>query len=418
MEAISTGSTLGPVFARGEGCWLFDKGGRRFFDGTSGSGALSLGHRHPAVLEAVRAQLERLVHTGCKLKSDVRERLAERICALAPFPGAAALFTVIGAEAVEAALKVARASTGRRGLVCFRHAYHGKTAGALSLTWRREFRPYSELPAANVIEAGYPSHEGLGEGASVEAHLDAFADALHGAEREGNPVAAVVLEPVQVTEGLHAPGLRFLEGVIETSHRAGALVVFDEIYTGLGRCGRPFYCQGMEAKPDLLLVGKSLGNGFPISMVVGPAAIINALPAGVQTSTFSGHPVSCAAGLAVLDVVEERALWREAEAGGTRLLAGLRALEPETGFMRGSRGVGMLAAFDCLDDSGRPSPVSARRFQREALAEGLLLFGGGRNDATIKVVPPVLMDSVEEAFLISALRKAALRTSMGGPDVV
>jgi 4-aminobutyrate aminotransferase-like enzyme len=416
MESRSTGSFDCPPFTRGQGPWLYDQEGNSWFDGTAGSGALSLGHNPPEVLDAVRRQLDRLVHTGCKLNSDVRAELMARLCALAPFDRAAALPAVVGTEAVESALKVARAATGRRSVVAFHHAFHGKSSGSLALTWRESFKAYSNLRHDDVFRSSFPAAGAAGavvaDDAGVDSALGELEEILARAAAAGNPPAAVILEPIQVTEGVQIPGARFLEGVIDLARGAGALVIFDEIYTGFGRSGALFYCQKLSRRPDLLLVGKSLGNGFPISAVLGEAEVINALPSGVQTSTYSGHPLASAAALAVIDVVLERRLWEEAARRGAELLAALRGMAARHPFVVRPRGEGMLLAFDLVQDSGAPAPDLAREFLAAARRERLILFGGGVDGATVKLVPPVVLADEEAAFLSRTLLAAADRIAL------
>ncbi|MDD4965737.1 aspartate aminotransferase family protein [Halothiobacillus sp.] len=402
-EAVSTGSPGAPRFVTGDGCWLFDRNGRRYFDGTAGSGAISLGHQHPAVCEAVVKQLERLTHTGCKLQSDVRERLVERIGELSPYQRCAVLFTVIGTEAVEASLKVARAYTGRRRVVAFRHAFHGKSAGAIGATWRPEFRRYSSFAADDWFIADFPDSD-QGDEAVDEAlrQLDQLLD-----DAAGDPPAAVIMEPVQITEGVEIPEARFLEGVIRAARRVGALAIFDEIYTGFGRCGTLFYSDRLAETPDLTLVGKSLGNGFPISLVLGAPEVINALPSGIQTSTYSGFPPACAAAEAVTNVMVAERLWESSATLGRDLLDGLRSLDEEHSFIVRPRGAGLALAFDCLDEAGRPSAARATRFVEEAVARGVLLFRGGPLGAAVKLVTPMLMDAEEHDFLQGTLIETA-----------
>lgn len=416
MESRSTGSFDVPSFTRGQGAWLYDEDGNGWFDGTAGSGALSLGHNPPEVLAAVHRQLDRLVHTGCKLGSDVRAELVARLCALSPFDNPAVLPAVAGTEAVESALKVARAATGRQSVVAFHHAFHGKSAGSLTVTWRESFRAYSNLRHDDVFRASFPPTDSTDAG--VGAALSELREILARAAAAGNPPAAVILEPIQVTEGVQIPGARFLEGVIDLARSAGALVIFDEIYTGFGRSGALFYCHKLARRPDLLLVGKSLGNGFPISAVLGEAEVINALPSGVQTSTYSGHPLSSAAALAVIDLILERRLWEEAARRGAELLAVLREMATRHPFMACPRGEGMLLAFDFVQEDGSPAPDLAREFLAAARRERLILFGGGVAGATVKLVPPVVLSDEEAAFLSGTLRSVAGRLSVGVPRVV
>jgi 4-aminobutyrate aminotransferase/(S)-3-amino-2-methylpropionate transaminase len=411
-EARSTGTVLGPEFVQGAGPWLYAEDGTAWFDGTAGSGAVTLGHQHPAVTAAAVAQLGRLTATGCKLGSDARRRMTARLARLSPYRDPAVLPTATGAEAVESALKIARAATGHRGVVAFRHGYHGKTAGALALTWRPEFKAYSALPDGEVgtVELPDPRHPRPDDDERLRASLTAALDALDA--RGGT--AAVVLEPVQVTEGVLAVAPAVLDEIARQAHARGALLVLDEIYTGLGRAGRLFTAELMAERPDLTLVGKTLGNGFPVAAVVGEREIVDTLPPGVQTSTFSGQPVSCAAAAAVLETLEAEDLPARARALGARLADDLAALSLRHPWMASIRTVGALAAFDCVRDSA-PDPALARAVTGAALRGRLLLFGGGPEGATVKIVPPALLTEDDYRYLADGLAAALDAAGRGEP---
>lgn len=414
-EARSTGTTLGPAFHSGQGPWLRTADGTAWFDATSGSGAATLGHQHPAVTAAATEQLGRLVHTGCKLGSDARAGMVRLLGELSPYRSPAVLPTATGAEAVESALKIARAATGRRAVVGFTHGYHGKTAGALGLTWRAEFKRYSAVPSDTVVTATLPELRGAraADPEDATAFLSGLEAALDRADRLGG-AAAVVLEPVQVTEGVLIVPPSLLDAIARAAHARGALLVLDEIYTALGRAGRMFTAELMSETPDLTLVGKTLGNGFPIGAVVGEREVVNALPAGVQTSTFSGHPVSCAAAVAVLETVVAEDLPARARALGARLAGDLEPLAKTYPWLSRVRTAGALAAFDCVRD-GQPDPALARAVREAALRGRLLLFGGGPEDSTVKLVPPALLAERDYEALVTGVTAAVGEADRGLP---
>lgn len=401
-EARSTGSKLGPDFHSGQGAWLITSNGERYFDGTAGSGAISLGHQHPAVVAACQQQLNRLTHTGCKLGSDVRTQLAETIAKLVPFKDANVLFCVIGTEAVETAFKVARAKTGRKPIAGLEYAFHGKSSGALAITWRWHFKKYSFIsPEDSCI---IPSRD-LSDANLIRRALESFRTQLSEAAARNMLPAAIIFEPVQVTEGVRLFPTEYLDGLLRIAREFGVISIMDEIYTGMGRCGRLFFCQYLSQKPDLILLGKSLGNGMPISLVVGERDLINVLESGVQTSTYSGHPLACAAALAVCDQVMLTQLWEKAERLGAELAEFVRSELAPIGLVSAVRQIGMLIGFDLSSDR-LPGDQLCQRFISIALAHNLLLFGGGAKDNTIKLVPPVEISDSELAFLKNSLRQA------------
>lgn len=395
-----------PVFTSGEGCWLYDTSGVRFFDLTGGSGAVNLGHQHPRVVSAAAAQLRRLIHTGWNIPTDTRAELVGKLGEFSPYAECGVLFTVSGTEAVEAALKVARAHTGRRLVVTFERGYHGKSAGSLAVTWRERFKKFSVLPEGGVVTAPYPLLHSGDARVGPEACLRRLRSILEEATAAGEPPAALILEPLQASEGMLPAGRYFLERVLALRQEFGCLVVFDEIYTGFGRCGTPFYCNKLDALPDLLVIGKALGNGIPGSAVIGPPGVLDSLPHGIHTSTFAANPLACAVGCAVIDEMTETLLWEQAARKGARLTAFLERLSAEFPFVSAPRGEGLMLGFDCLGSEGEPSKA-AEAFAEAALAERLVLRHGGFGGCTIKLTPPLTMTDEEEEFLYAALRKAA-----------
>lgn len=401
-EADSTcASWNGPAFVRGEGCWLIDDNENRYFDASAGSGALNLGHCHPDVVNTIIAQSKMLIHTGCKVQSDVRQKLIENLGQLVGYENPTILPTVIGTEAVEAALKIVRAATGRRRVIALERSYHGKSTGALSLTWCSSIKRHAVIDAKAATHCPAPLKE-----ADVENCLDALSREFLEAEKKGDPIAAIFVEPVQSTEGVWVLGAGFLCEVAKIAEKHGALVVFDEIYTGFGRCGTMFYYQQVNVKPDLLIVGKALANGIPIGAVAGSSRIVNALEAGVQTSTFSGHPLACAAALAVLDLLCSSTLISDVDRKGALLRGELVKLAQSSSCIANIRGTGLLIGFDCVDEEGRPSSEKALLFSRYALESQLVCNVGGHQGASVRLTPPLTITYKEMKDLIERIDSA------------
>jgi len=399
MEARSTGTKLGPNFMYGDGVWLVSENNEKYFDATSGSGAISLGHQNPAIIDKCQNQLMSLTHTGCKLGSVTRHDLACKIAEITPFKNANVLFSVIGTEAVETAFKVARAYTGRKHIAGLEYAFHGKSHAALNITWREYFKKYSYISSDDsCIVPAVP----LETEQQVADALSEFENILKNKEIEGKLPAALIFEPVQVTEGVKIFPVKYHDGLIKISRQFGVLTIIDEIYTGFGRCGRLFYCNYLSETPDILLLGKSLGNGMPISLVVGEKTIINSLESGVQTSTYSGSPLACAAANEVIKQVINNSHWETAEKHGKELFRHISNLMKVHKLGSGVRQIGLLVGFDLEKDNFESKKI-LEKFIQIALDKKILLFGGGVHGNTVKLVPPITMTGNDLVFLKDTL---------------
>src|SRR5713226_4623047 len=297
-----------PLIAdRAHGAELWDVTGRRFIDFAGGIGVMNVGHNHPRVMEAVRAQLEHATHTSFQVVMyESYLRLAERLCEVAPLAGPKkAIFFSTGAEAVENAVKIARAATGRPAVISFRGGFHGRTLLALSLTgsvmpYKQNFGPY----APEIYQTPFPYAY---RGWTTQAAMADLENLLE-SQVSPNRVAAFVIEPVLGEGGFVPAPPAFLKKLRELCDRQGILLIVDEIQTGFGRTGKFFAIEHSGVQPDLITVAKSLAAGFPLSGVVGKAEIMDAPAPGGLGGTFAGNPVACAAGLAVLDVMRDERL--------------------------------------------------------------------------------------------------------------
>jgi len=372
--AQTSASPLGIAVARARGSWITDTQGRRYLDLIAGMGVANIGHTHPAVVRACAAQLRRYAHVmvyGEYILAP-QVQLATRLAALAGPPFESVYFTNSGAEAIEGALKTTRKMTGRPRFVAFELGFHGDTMGALSIggnpTYRDPFLPLlSEVTILPWNDVG----------------------ALAAIDRR---VAAVVIEPIQAEGGVRIPDPGFLEALRARCSEVGALLVFDEVVTGLGRTGTPFAFQQSGVRPDLLVLAKALGGGLPLGAFLGPRRIMQTLmrnPPLAHVTTFGGHPLSCAAGLAALDVLKERDLAARARVRGAALLQGLETLRQRHRAIRSVRGVGLLLALEMR------APVLARRFAARCLASGLILNWTLHRDTVIRLAPPLTITRSE-----------------------
>jgi len=375
---------LGITVRRASGSTVWDAGGRPYLDLLAGMGVANVGHTHPEVVAAVRAQAERYLHVMVygELIQEPQVRLAARLAELLPPPLEVVYFTSTGAEGVEGALKTARKHTGRRRLVAFEGGFHGDTLGALSIggnaLYRTPFEPL--LPEVTLLPFDHPA-------------------ALSGIDER---TAAVVMEPVQAEGGVHIPGPGFLAEVRRRCDETGALLVLDEVVTGFGRTGALFAHQPTGVVPDILVLAKALGGGLPLGAFVGSRRVMETLarePPLAHVTTFGGHPLSCAAGLAALEVLLRQDLPARARQLGIQLRDRLRALIGRGGLVA-VRGVGLLIGleFDA-------APACAR-FARRALAQGLILGWTLHQDTVVRLAPPLVLTDVEAGRALAGIAAA------------
>lgn len=395
-----------PVFTSGEGAWLGTATGERYLDLVCGSATTNLGHGHPAHRAAVIRALDTgIVHTGTRLPSPFRAELYERLASILPARLGCIQLANSGAEAVEAALKAAQYATGRRRLLSFAGGYHGRTLGALSVTYSPGIRaPFSTLDrivdflpypcTANPME---PAHDTEACLAALDAHLQELAEA-------DDLPAALIVEPVQGVGGVIAPPHAFLAGLQLRCRAHGVLLIADEIWSGFGRCGKWFAFQRSDIEPDLVVMGKALSGGLPLSAVAGPPEVLKAWPPGMHTSTFQGNPLSCAMAVATIDTIRNEGLLNRVTNTIEPLLRRRLAPLEELRTVREIRVIGAQAAIELVDEDGAPDADRVGRLQRRCLDERLLVYGGGRHGNALILVPPLVID---EADLGMALERIA-----------
>ncbi|MEO5738339.1 MAG: 4-aminobutyrate--2-oxoglutarate transaminase [Variovorax sp.] len=398
--------------SRGSNAEVWDVEGRRYIDFAGGIAVLNTGHCHPAISAAVKAQVDLYSHTCFQvLAYEPYVELAERLNALAPgnFPKKS-IFLSTGAEAVENAVKIARAFTRRPGVIAFTGGYHGRTMMTLGLTgkvapYKVGFGPFP----GEVFHALYPNAL---HGVSVD-------DALHSIELlfkndiEPERVAAFILEPVQGEGGFYVAPSDFVEGLRALADRYGILIIADEVQTGAGRTGTWFASEQWPVAPDLITTAKSMAGGFPISGVVGRADVMDAPAPGGLGGTYAGSPIGCAAALAVLKVFDDEQLLARSKALGERLTAGLRRIAADEPAIGDVRGLGSMVAIELFEqgDTARPDAALTRKVVAEAARRGLILLSCGTHGNVIRVLVPLTASDllVDEGLALLADSFAALR---------
>ena len=347
------------VFERGQGCWLYDVNGRKYLDLVAGIACVALGHSHPYFIERVSEQLSRLVQVSNLYYTIPQVELAEKLRELTGLDRF--FFCNSGTEAVEAALKIARRATGRKKFVAFSNAFHGRTMGALSVTYKEKFRKPFEPLVQPVEFSEYNSVDGLRKAVDHET-------------------AAVIVEPVQGEAGVYPAEKDFIREIFRLKEEYGYLVIFDEIQTGFGRTGTWFAKEHFGAEPDIITLAKGMGNGFPVGAVGVTEEVAEKLEIGDHGSTFGGNPLACVAALATIEVIEKERLVENSREMGELFREGLSELGIKT------RGLGLMIGFEVRDATG---------FVKKSFERGVVV--NSTSDTTIRLLPPLTISEEEVA---------------------
>lgn len=367
------------VFVRGEGCWLIDSDGRRYLDLSSAQGVAMLGHCHPRVSAAVARQASTLMLCPNYLYNDVRAEFASALVDVLPAHLPHVFLANSGAEAVDGALKFARLVTSRPAFVATTKGFHGRTIGALSVTWepkyRQGFQPLLETRHVPFNDAGALA-------AAVDDHT-----------------AAVIVEVVQGESGVNLGSAEFLHAAQRLCHERGALLIVDEIQTGFGRTGRWFAVEHAGIEPDLMCLAKGLGGGFPMGALAYSATVRQALYQGAHGSTFGGSPLACAAGLAALHTYRDEGLIERSARLGASMLEALRAALSDAPMVRDIRGLGLMIAIELR---AKVAPV----LKALMLEHGVIVLPAG--PTVLRLLPPLVIsdDEIEQGVraIVSVIR--------------
>jgi len=382
--------------AKAENATLWDEEGKEYIDFTAGIAVLNTGHRHPKIVDAVRKQLDQFTHTAFQIVPYASfVTLAERINAISPVAGKAkTTFFSTGAEAVENAVKIARAATGRPGIITFTGAFHGRTLLTMALTgkvvpYKVGFGPFP----ASVYHAQFPNAR---HGVSTEMALDSI-ERIFRSDISPSQVAAIVFEPVQGEGGFNIAPDDFVTSLREICDRHGIVLIADEVQSGFARTGKMFAMEYYgDAKPDLVTMAKSLGGGLPISGVTGRAELMDAPEPGGLGGTYAGNPLAVASALAVLDIIEEEKLCDRANRLGAELVEVLETAKRTCAALVDVRARGSMVAAEFNDPAtGKPSPELTKQYLRKALDAGLLMLSCGVHGNVIRFLYPLTIPDAQ-----------------------
>jgi 4-aminobutyrate aminotransferase len=387
------------TIARGDGVFVEATDGRRYLDFSSGLAVLNIGHRHPRVQTAVKAQLDRYVHTGGVYYNETSITAAERLLAVAPDGLDMLFFSNSGAEAVEGALKLARYVTARQGIISFTGAFHGRTLGALSVTtsnarYRKSCQPL--LPS--VYQSPYPYcfrcpfSRGAGD---CELSCLGYLEHLLARVVAPSEVAAMIIEPI-LGEGGYVPApLRFLKALRALCSRHGILLIFDEVQSGVGRTGEWFAADHYGVTPDIMTVAKGIASGFPLSAVVAGRSLMERWESGAHGTTFGGNPVSCAAAIATIEAIQEERLLEHARTLGETARQRFLRLAAAHRRVGDVRGPGLMLGIEFVDTEGRADGTACEGVLKYCVEHGLILIGCGLERNVIRFIPPLTTTTAE-----------------------
>lgn len=380
--------------ARAVNAEIWDADGKRMIDFAGGIGVLNIGHRHPKIVEAVKAQLDKVMHT-CQtvMPYEGYVRLAEKLSNVAPVRGhAKVMLANSGAEALENAVKIARAATGRPNVICFHGGYHGRTLYTMAMNgkaapYQGDFGP---MPGT-VFRAPYPVPY---HGVSEEEALRGL-DMVMKADSPAHDTAAIIIEPILGEGGFYPAPASFLKAIRTLCDEYGILMIVDEVQSGFGRTGKMFAIEHSGVEPDMMTMAKSMAAGMPISAVVGTDKLMDASGPNSLGGTYTGSPTACAAALAVFDVFEQENILAKSVALGEKLQQRFSQWQAQFSHVDNARNLGPMAAFELVEskDSRVPAPELAAAVTKHVKEQGLILLSCGLHGNTLRFLMPVTIDS-------------------------
>ncbi len=391
------------VMSHGKGAEVWDVDGNRFLDFAAGIAVCSTGHSHPAVVRAIKDAADKFLHISSDYWHEGQINLAERLNALSPMKEPVmSFFAQSGTESVEAALKLARYTTGRGRFIGFLGGFHGRTMGSLSFTSSKYTQQKGFFPSMpGVTHVPYPNNyrplfSGSDQGRAVLRYIE---DVLFATSVPASEVAGILIEPIQGEGGYLVPTDGFLQGLRELADRHGILLIFDEVQSGIGRTGKMFAAQHWDVAPDIMTLAKGLGSGLPIGVVLAKRSIMQKWTRGAHGNTFGGNPLCCAAALATVDLVE-REYCANAAKVGDYFMRKLRSFADKFAVVGEVRGKGLMIGVELVKDRAGKEPAKklCDALITRAYHNGLILLSCGQS--TVRFMPPLV---IEEADVDEAL---------------
>lgn len=398
------------VVRKARGIYVEDSGGKRYMDFTSGLATANTGHNHPRVVEAIKTQAESLIHSGCIFYYEPLTVLPEMLKKVTP-PGIDMFFfSNSGAEAVEGALKLARFSSGRQGIIAFTGCFHGRTFGAMSLTtssirYRRNYQPF----VPSIYHSPYPyCYRCFFDQKPHTCSMDCFQylERLFKHLIYPEEIACMIMEPVLGEGGYVVPPAEFLRNLRALCDKWGILLIFDEVQSGMGRTGRWFASEHFGVTPDIMTIAKGIASGMPLSAVAARKEIMAKWPPGAHGTTFGGNPVACAAAIATLRVIEEEKLLENVTSVGRYAMERLKDMKEKHLSIGDVRGLGLMIGIEFVKEGREPLTKELKKIMDYSLEKGLILVECGVDKNVIRLAPPLVVTREEMEKGLDILEEA------------
>lgn len=398
--------------SKGQGIYLYDTNGKQYIDFSCGIGVTNTGHCHPKVVSAITKQASQLIHICAGIAHyESHVKLAEKLVNILPFKESSVVFSQSGSEAIEASLKLAKYVTKKQKIVAFTHSFHGRTLGALSVTYKEKYKKgYEGWLINDIIRLHYPYHY-YHQDIEYKDYVFQCISEFKKAILENNDIAAVIIEPV-LGEGGYVPApIEFIKELRAFTEEQGILLIFDEVQSGFGRTGTMFAMEHYDVVPDIVALAKGIASGLPLGACVAKKELMDKWTTSAHGGTYIGNPVSCAAGLATINIIEEEGLLDNAYESGKLIMSLLNDAKKNLPVIGDVRGVGLMIGVEFIDPTTKePNTELVKTIKQKSLEKGLVVISCGDNDQVIRLIPALIItkEQAKEAIdiFISAIKES------------